>query len=118
MGPLLISRAKVELKEKSFKNPGILQKNGIKVALITDHPETPIDYAALNAILAVKEGMDPKEALKALTINPAEIMGIDKSTGSLAPGKDADIVIWSGDPLNIMNKAELVMIEGNVVWNI
>lgn len=118
MGPLLISRAKVELKEKSFKNPGILQKNGVKVALITDHPETPIDYAVLNAILAVKEGMDPKEALKALTINPAEIMGIDKSTGSLAPGKDADIVIWSGDPLNIMNKAELVMIEGNVVWNI
>ena len=118
MGPLLISRAKVELKEKSFKNPGILQKNGVKVALITDHPETPIDYAVLNAILAVKEGMDPKEALKALTINPAEIMGIDKSTGSLAPGKDADIVIWSGDPLNIMNKAELVMIEGNVEWNI
>ncbi len=118
MGPLLISRAKVELKEKSFKNPGILQKNGVKVALITDHPETPIDYAVLNAILAVKEGMDPNEALKALTINPAEIMGIDKSTGSLAPGKDADIVIWSGDPLNIMNKAELVMIEGNVVWNI
>ncbi len=118
VGPLLISRAKVELKEKSFKNPGILQKNGVKVALITDHPETPIDYAVLNAILAVKEGMDPKEALKALTINPAEIMGIDKSTGSLAPGKDADIVIWSGDPLNIMNRAELVMIEGNVVWNI
>ncbi len=118
MGPLLISRAKVELKEKSFKNPGILQKNGVKVALITDHPETPIDYAVLNAILAVKEGMEPMEALKALTINPAEIMGIEKRTGSIAPGKDADIVIWSGDPLNIMNKAELVMIEGNVVWNI
>lgn len=116
MGPLLISRAKVELKEKSFKNPGLLQRKGIKVALITDHPETPIDYAILNAILSVKEGMDPKEALKALTINPAEIMGIDNRTGSITPGKDGDIVIWSGDPLNIMSKVDLVMIEGNVVY--
>ena len=116
MGPLLISRAKVELKEKSFKNPGLLQRSGIKVALITDHPETPIDYAVLNAILSVKEGMDPKEALKALTINPAEIMGIEDRTGSIAPGKDGDIVIWNGDPLNIMSKVDLVMIEGNVVY--
>lgn len=116
MGPLLISRAKVELKEKSFKNPGILQRNGVKVALVTDHPETPVDYAVLNAILAVKEGMDRNEALKALTINPAEIMGIEKRTGSIAKGKDADIVIWSGDPLDIMSKTEVVLVDGNIVY--
>lgn len=116
IGPLLMSRAKVELKEKSFKNPGLLQRQGIKIALITDHPETPIDYAVVNAILSVKEGMDPKEALKALTINPAEIMGIEDRTGSISTGKDGDIVIWSGNPLDIMSKVELVMIEGNVVY--
>ncbi len=116
MGPLLTSRAKVELKEKSFKNPGILQRSGIKVALVTDHPETPIDYAVLNAILAVKEGMDRNEALKALTINPAEIMGIDRKTGSIKAGKDADLVVWSGDPLDIMSRTELVFINGDIVY--
>lgn len=117
MGPLLISRAKVELKEKSFANPGILQRAGVKVALITDHPETPVDYAVLNAILAVKEGMDRKEALKAMTINPAEILGIGKQTGSLAVGKDADVVIWSGDPLDLMNRVEMVFIDGKKVYD-
>lgn len=116
MGPLLISRSKVELKEKSFKNPGELQRKGIKIALITDHPETPIDYAVLNAVLAVKEGMDRKEALKALTINPAEILGIDKKTGSIAKGKDADLVVWSGDPLDIMSRTILVLVDGKIVY--
>ena len=116
VGPLLISRSKVELKEKSFKNPGELQRKGLKIALITDHPETPIDYAVLNAILAVREGMDPKEALKALTINPAEILGIEKRVGSIAPGKDADLVVWSGDPLDIMSRALTVFIDGAVVY--
>lgn len=116
MGPLLISRAKVELKDKSFKNPGIMQRAGLKVALITDHPETPIDYAVLNAILAVREGMDPEEALKALTINPAQIMDIDKRCGSLTAGKDADLVVWNGHPLDIMSKVEQVFVDGKLVY--
>lgn len=111
----MVNRAKVELKEKSFKTPGILARAGVKVAIITDHSVTPIERLPLCAALAVKDGMDPEEALKAITINPAEILGVADRVGSLEVGKDADLVIWSDHPLTMQAQPEIVIINGRIV---
>ncbi|MDD2555266.1 MAG: amidohydrolase [Syntrophaceticus sp.] len=116
VGPSLCSRAKVELKDLSLKTPGILSQAGIKVAIITDHPVVPVQYLSLMASLAVKEGMDEQEALKAITINPAEILGVADRVGSLEAGKDADIIVLSGHPLDWRTKVELVLVNGKIVY--
>lgn len=116
VGPSLCSRAKVELKDLSLKTPGVLSQAGVKVAIITDHPVVPVQYLPLMASLAVKEGMDEQEALKAITINPAEILGIADRVGSLEAGKDADIIVLSGHPLDWRTKVELVLVNGNIVY--
>jgi len=77
----------------------------------------PIHFLIHQATLAVKEGLDPVTALRAVTINPARIIGVDSRIGSLAVGKDADLVIWSGDPLDVMSRAELVFIDGREVYH-
>ncbi len=117
VGPSLSSRSKVELKDLSFTTPGILDKKGIKVAIMTDHPVIPIQYLPICAAMAVKEGMDEDRALQAITINAAEIIGIRDRVGSIEKGKDADIVIWDGYPLEIMSKPAFVLIDGNIVYN-
>ncbi len=114
-GPNLTTRAKVELKEKSFKTPGLLARAGVKVALMTDHPVIPIEYLSLCAALAVKEGMDEDAALLAVTLNPAEILGVAERVGSLSPGKDADLLVLSGPILDIRTRVEQVFINGNLV---
>ena len=113
-GPNLTNRAKVELKEKSFKTR-LLAKAGVKVALMTDHPVIPIEYLSLCAALAVKEGMDEDAALLAITLNPAEILGVAERVGSLSPGKDADLLVLSGSILDIRTRVERVFINGNLV---
>lgn len=115
VGPSLVNRAKVELKDKTFKTPGILARTGVKVAIITDHSVTPIERLPLCAALAVKEGMDPEDALKAITINPAEILGVADRVGTLEVGKDADIVIWSQHPFMMEAQPEVVLINGQIV---
>lgn len=116
VGPILNDRSKVELRNQSIKNPGILSKAGIKVALMTDHPCTPIQYLPLCAAMAVKEGMDAVDALKAITINAAQITGIADRVGSLEKGKDADIVIFDGHPLDIRSKVVTTVINGKIVY--
>ncbi len=115
VGPSLVNRAKVELKEKTFKTPGVLARAGVKVAIMTDHSVTPIEQLPLCAALAVRDGMDVEEALKAITINPAEILGVSPRVGSLEPGKDADIVIWSDHPFTLNGRPECVLINGRTV---
>ena len=115
VGPLFSDRSKVELKNMTFKAPGILSKAGIKVAMMTDHPVIPIQYLPVCAAIAVKEGMDEMEALKAITINAAEITGVDDRVGSLELGKDADIVIYDGHPLDFRSKTVWVFIDGHAV---
>ncbi|ADL08638.1 amidohydrolase [Thermosediminibacter oceani] len=116
VGPSLTSRSKVELKDLSFKTPGILASKGVKVAIMTDHPVIPVQYLNICAALAVKEGMRTEDALAAITINAAEIIGIADRVGSIEEGKDADIVVWDGFPLEIMSRPQVVMIEGRVVY--
>ena len=115
LGPALSSRSKVELRNLTFKTPGILSRAGIKVAIMTDHPVIPLQYLPVCAGIAAREGMDDMEALKAITINAAEILGIESKVGSLEIGKDADIVIYSGHPFDLRSKVELVMVNGIIV---
>jgi imidazolonepropionase-like amidohydrolase len=116
VGPSLTTRAKVELKERTFATPGILTRAGVKVALMTDHPVTPIQYLPLTAALAVREGMEEEAALKAITINAAEILGVEDRVGSLEVGKDADIIVLDGHPLDWRTKVELVLVNGEIAY--
>ncbi|MFW5898524.1 MAG: amidohydrolase [Candidatus Saliniplasma sp.] len=114
-GPGLAAKSKRENRERSFKTPGILSKKGIKVALMTDSPVIPIKYLALMAAYSVREGMDRDEALKAITINAAEICGIDDRVGSIEKGKDADLVVVDGDPLELQATIDKVFIDGEEI---
>jgi imidazolonepropionase-like amidohydrolase len=116
IGPLFTSRAKVELRNRSLANPGRLAAAGVTIAITTDHPVVPIHFLVHQATLAVKEGLDPATALAALTINPARIAGIDERLGSIEPGKDADLVIWSGDPLDVRSRVRRALIEGTEIY--
>jgi imidazolonepropionase-like amidohydrolase len=114
-GPILFSRQKYELKEMTPKNPGLMAKAGVKVAIQTDE-ESAVKYLTINAALAVREGMAEPEALKAITINAAEIIGVADHVGSLEAGKDADIVVFSGHPFDYRTVPELVLVDGQVVY--
>jgi imidazolonepropionase-like amidohydrolase len=97
------------------KNPGIMSKAGVKVAIQTDEMSA-VKYLAINAALAAREGMPEEEALKAMTINAAEIIGVDDRVGSLEVGKDADVVVFSGHPFDYQTVAELVLVDGQVAY--
>ncbi|WP_346874195.1 amidohydrolase family protein [Clostridium sp. UBA5988] len=117
IGPSLSDRSKVELKNLTFKTPMILNKAGIKVSIMTDHPVIPLQYISLCAALAAREGMDEEEALRSITINPARAINADHRVGSIEIGKDADIIIYNGHPFDLRNTVKLVMIDGKVVKN-
>ena len=118
VGPLLGNKSKVELLGKSFKTPGILNKAGVKICIVTDCNVLPIDVLPLCAGLAVSEGLDYEEGWKAITINPAEIAGIADRVGSLEKGKDADIVIWTHDPLtSVQARSYVTLVDGKVVYS-
>jgi len=116
-GPALTGRAKVELKDRTNANAGILSRAGVKVAIMTDHPVIPINYLSLSAALAVKAGMEETEALKAITIYAAEIIGLADRIGSIEKGKDADLIIMNGHPLEIKTKIEHVIIGGKTAYS-
>lgn len=114
-GPLIVSRSKVEVRERTPRAPGILHRAGVKVSIITDHPVVPIDFLVHQASLAMKEGLPHDEAIRAITLNPAEVLGLADRIGSLEVGKLADVVLWEGDPLDTRNRAEHVWIGGREV---
>lgn len=115
VGPTLTHASKFELQNKSWETPGVLSKAGCHVSIITDAPVTPLQYLPLCAGLAVKAGMDPYEALKAITINPAHHIGIEDRVGSLEVGKDADVIIYDGDPFTVESECVHVVINGEQV---
>lgn len=116
VGPTLSFNGKAETLKKTFKTPKALIDKGIKVAITTDHPVVTIDNLPLCAAMAMKEGITFNEALEAITINPAEIIGIDESVGSLKEGKDGDLVILNGSPFEIATKTIYTIINGEVVY--
>lgn len=114
VGPTLTSAKKLELRNKSWRTPGLLAAAGCHVAIITDSPVIPQEYLPLCAGLAVKAGMDPFAALRAITICAAEHAGIADRVGSLEKGKDADVIITDGNPLEVSTQVEYVLIDGNI----
>ena len=115
VGPTLSNASKLELLNKSWTTPGILADAGLQVSIITDAPVIPEQYLTLCAGLAVKAGMDPFMALQAVTINPARHIGIEDRVGSLEAGKDADVVLTSGDPMVSDTVVRYVFVNGRKV---
>ena len=114
-GPFLTDRSKPELKNLSPSAPGILSSLGIPTAIITDHPETPLPFITICAAAAVRNGMDRNAAMKAITSTAAKLIGVYDRVGSVEVGKDADIVLFSGDPLDITNRPVAVMYGGEFI---
>lgn len=115
VGPLLTSRSKVELRNRSLGNPGRLVAAGVELGIITDHPVVPIQFLHVQAALAVKDGLDAAAALRAVTLTPARVIGVDERLGSLEPGKAATLCLWSGDPLDVRSRVEAAWIDGQPV---
>ena len=117
IGPSLGSKSKIELMNKSFTTPAVLHKAGVKICIITDAPVIPLQYLPMCAGLAVNAGLDMEEAWKAITISPATAIGIADRVGSLEPGKDADVVIWTADPLTTVGgEAWKTIVDGKIVY--
>lgn len=116
-GPILCDRCKPEMRDLKIENTGILFKNNVQTAICTDHPVIPVQYLPVSAALAVKGGMPYYEALRSITIVPAEITGISDRTGSITVGKDADIQIYDKNSnfLDIMSEPYKVFIEGREI---
>ncbi|MEN8700479.1 amidohydrolase [Bacillus infantis] len=112
VGPTMSSRSKVELADKGWHTLPALAKEGIAFSLTTDHPVVGIEHLMTSAILAVKNGLSEEQALEAITINAARHLGVEDRVGSLEPGKDADFVIWSGDPFDLRSSVEETYING------
>lgn len=115
LGPLLSERSKIELKNLTFRAPKLLHEAGIPFALMTDHPVIPIQFLPVCAALSVREGLDEETALRSITVNAAQITGIGDRVGSLEKGKDADIAVFDGPPLDIRSHCVMTLINGNIV---
>ncbi len=116
VGPDLTSRNKIEVQNMAFKTAGILAKAGVLTAITTDHPVSIIQTLPLCASLAVKEGMEMEDALRAITIHAARICGVEDKIGSLEKGKYADVVIFDGHPLDVFTKTMCTLIQGEIVY--
>lgn len=117
-GPVLASRGKVESREASVSNLVTLARAGVRVALSTDHPVVPIDALVLQAALAHRAGLSHGEAIATITSSAARIAGIDDRVGALEPGRDGDLVLWDGDPLEVASSAARVLIGGREVYRL
>ena len=109
VGPIISDRSKPELRNLELKNAKVLHDAGVLFAITTDHPVVPLQYLPYCAALSVKGGLDYYEALRAITINPAVILGIDNLVGSLETGKRADLVLYDGSPFDILSNVKMVV---------
>ncbi len=116
VGPDMASRNKIEVRNMAFKTAGLLSESGILTAVTTDHPVSKIQFLPICAGLAVKEGMSMEDGLRAITINPARICGVADRIGSLAVGKDGDVTIFDGNPMEVFTRTLCTVIEGKIVY--
>ena len=117
VGPTLTGKPKIELRNKTWDTPLALWKAGVHFCIITDHPVVPIEHLSVCLSLAARAGLPREEALKAVTIYAAEHLGIADRVGSVERGKDADLVIWDGDPLDARSRAVATIIDGETVYS-
>lgn len=116
VGPDMASRNKIEVRNMAFKTAGLLSSNGILTAVTTDHPVSKIQFLPICAGLAVKEGMSMEDGFRSITINAARICGVDDRMGSLAVGKDGDIAIYNGNPMEVFTRTLCTIIDGKIVY--
>lgn len=116
IGPVITNRAKVEMQGITLETAGVLAGAGVRFAIMTDHPAVPVQYLAASAALAVKGGLPVEHALRAITVDAAQIIGLGGRLGSIEPGKDADIVVLDRHPLDISSKVLQVYINGERVF--
>jgi imidazolonepropionase-like amidohydrolase len=117
VGPSLYSARKYELRNITFETPGILHDAGVKIAIQTDAPILPQQHLDVCVGLAVREGLPPEAALDTVTVNPAEILGIEDRVGTLAPGTDADIAVWDGEFWRVDSHTQHVFVDGEHVFD-
>jgi imidazolonepropionase-like amidohydrolase len=114
VGPVICDRCKPEMASLSPENAAILAKSGVKVAVCTDHSEVPIEYLPISVGICCKHGLGFEDAVLSVTRNAAEIAGIADRAGSIEVGKDADLVMFEGDPFEVMSSPAMVMIGGEI----
>lgn len=114
--PVAVEPLTTSDRKETLELPSRLAVAGIRFAFVSDAPALPEDLLRVSASFAVKYGLDRREALRALSIVPAELLGLEAERGSLAVGKSADVVVWSGDPLSLGSEVELVLIDGRITW--
>lgn len=117
VGPDLASRSKIEVQNMAFKTVGILNKAGVMTAVTTDHPVSLIQSLPLCAGMAVKAGLDLEEGYRSITIYPARICGVEDRVGSLEVGKDADIAIFNGNPMEVFTETLYTIIDGEIAYD-
>ncbi|MGL5098950.1 MAG: amidohydrolase family protein [Fusobacteriaceae bacterium] len=115
IGPNMTKKSKVETKNRTFNIGKILDDAGVEFSIMTDHPVVPIQHALTQAAIFIGHGMEFEKVLRCITINAAKSVGIDNRIGSIEAGKEADIVIWSGDPFHYMTKASTILVGGKIV---
>ncbi|MFC7063075.1 amidohydrolase [Halobacillus seohaensis] len=116
VGPTFTRMSKIELRNKTWQTYKVLHEHGVQVSIMTDHPYTPIQYLNICAALAAREGLPMEDALRGITITPAKNLGIDDRVGSIEKGKDADLVLWNGNPFEFMSLPIWTMIDGEIVY--
>ncbi|HBT40337.1 MAG: Amidohydrolase [Thermotoga sp. 50_1627] len=116
-GPLMTFATKLELRQMTMEALRILVERGVLVALMCDHPVIPLEFASVQAAAAMRYGVKEEDLLKMLTLNPAKILGLEDRLGSIEPGKDADLVVWSGHPFDMKSVVEKVYIDGELVYS-
>jgi imidazolonepropionase-like amidohydrolase len=117
IGPTLSAKTKLELRNKTWDTPLILWKAGVHFCIITDHPVIPIEHLSVCLSLAVRAGLPREEALRAVTLSAAEHLGIAHRMGTVEKGKDADLVLWDGDPLDARSRAVRTIVDGEVAYS-
>ncbi|MBQ4233796.1 MAG: amidohydrolase [Firmicutes bacterium] len=117
VGPTFGAKSKIELLNKCFDTPRVLNEKGLTISIITDAPVIPLQYLPMCAGLAVNAGLKEEEAWKAITINSANSTGIGDRVGSLEAGKDGDVVVWTADPMHELGaQAYVTVVDGKVVY--